>query len=200
MHAKNPYEFYETPAAFTACLHRHVEIRGRCFEPCVGAGAIVQATASARAHATTWITNDFDQRRPASLHFDAADGWPAEIRPDWTITNPPFTRWRAIAERAIDRSAVGVACHLRASALEVLKGHPDWWAQHRSTALIFLPRFAFQTSPTTGRWTTDSMATVWVVWHRDRSREQLIRFAGRDTIAALTAETVGFRARYLAFA
>lgn len=66
------FEFYETPKAFTRWLFDEVQIFGRVFEPCVGNGAIVEAS-NYGEHLTqrNWIANDLDPRWPADFHEDA---------------------------------------------------------------------------------------------------------------------------------
>lgn len=188
------YEFYETPAAFTRWLFDSVVIAGRIFEPCVGNGAIVSAVGPLRH----WFTNDLDSRWSADCHKDARDGslWQAHEF-DWTVTNPPFSIALEIAEHAIAHSRVGVAMHLRASIHEVLKTGPrrTWLARQEPTGILWLPRVAYQRSKTTGQWTTDSVCACWVVWMRDKSVPQFIRYAPERVIDELDRETSAHRSR-----
>lgn len=195
------YEFYETPAAFTQWLFRYLHnaglpIRGRCFEPCAGSGAIVRA--SAHSH---WFTNDLDPRWPADVHKDAMDVtlWTAH-ECEWTVTNPPFTPAIEIASHAIHYSTVGVAMHLRASIHEVLKTgvRRTWMARNPPVGVLWLPRFAYQRSKTTGKWTTDSVCACWCVWLKEPPNDrfnQFIAYAPEWVIDALDQETPEYRAR-----
>jgi hypothetical protein len=205
---RHSLEFYPTPAAFTRYLFRRVEIAGAVLEPCVGDGAIVRdslgfwpdtTSPDFRPQRRVWFTNDLDAAWPADLHQDAAAApfwktFSGEI--DWTVTNPPFSLALQIAERALQHSRRGVALHLRASIHEVLKTGPrrTWMAEHRPTGILWLPRFAYQRSPKTGQWTTDSVCACWLVWDLSRPREQFIDYAPEWVIDAMDAETAQYRA------
>lgn len=194
-HPRNhSFEFFQTPTAFTKYLCAEVSISGQCFAPCVGSGAIIKAF-SAQGPRCDWRTNDLDPRWSAETHLDAteADAWPDDI--DWTVDNPPFTPALEIIEHAIARSRVGVAMHLRASIHEVLKTgkRRTWMREHTPTGMLWLPRFAYQRSKTTGKWTTDSVCACWVIWMKDRS-DQFIRYAPEWVLDALDRETPGYRA------
>jgi hypothetical protein len=203
------FEFYETPAPFTRWLFREVAsvyrpITGRIFECCVGDGAIIKAAQALPAAVDRqWGTNDLDPRWSADYHFDAAGyanrSWEIDIigGVDWTVSNPPFTPAIEIIENAIGLSRVGVAMHLRASIHEVLKTgvRRTWMATHTPTGILWLPRFAYQRSPTTGKWTTDSVCACWCVWLKDPAIPQFIRYAPEQVIDELDAETPAYRAR-----
>jgi hypothetical protein len=151
-----------------------VEIRGNVFEPCVGGGAIIRAADPPEVKVDRrWLTNDLDARWPATWHDDAAQNvvWDsaAKYGLDWTVTNPPFTPAIEILDRALEHSRIGVAMHLRASIHEVLQTgiRRTWMAEHTPTGILWLPRFAYQRSKSTGLWTTDSVCACWVVWLKD---------------------------------
>lgn len=198
------YEFYETPQAFSNWLFDRVDIRGRVFEPCVGSGAILRARWP--PNGVRWFTNDLDERWPADVHKDARDEtlWQAHEF-DWTVSNPPFAPAISIIEQALRYSRVGVAMHLRASIHEVLKTgiRRTWMREHRPTGILWLPRFAYQRSPTTGKWTTDSVCACWVVWLKPdlrphymiREHRQFIDYAPASVLSDLLAETPAYRAR-----
>lgn len=227
----NQFEFYETPSAFTRWLftvmaHWGTPIVGNVFEPCVGSGAIIRAAALREKEfgvPNQWISNDLDPRwSGADYNEDATaerlwcrQGIEAIGGIDWTVTNPPFTPAIDIATHALKYSRVGVALHLRASIHEVLKTgvRRTWMAEHTPTGILWLPRFAYQRSKTTGDWTTDSVCACWVVWlkpsiavqcgpgHPDfgkavaKPAPQLIRYAPESVIDELNAETPEYRAR-----
>lgn len=192
----NDFEFYETPRAFSNWLFEEIDIRGRVFEPCVGSRAILEARWP--PNGVQWFTNDLDRRWPADVHKDAADVtlWQAHEF-DWTVSNPPFTPAIAIIANAIAFSRIGVAMHLRASIHEVLKTgiRRTWMAQHTPTGILWLPRFAYQRSKTTGKWTTDSVCACWVIWLKDPNAKQFIRYAPEWVIDALDKETPVYRTR-----
>lgn len=195
------YEFYETPMAFSNWLFDVLDIRGRVFEPCVGSGAILKARWP--PNGVQWVTNDLDRSWPADYHFNAAGvanrHWEQDIigPVDWTVSNPPFTPAIEIIENALGASRVGVAMHLRASIHEVLKTgiRRTWMAEHQPTGIMWLPRFAYQRSKTTGKWTTDSVCACWVVWLKDPAAPQFIHYAPESVIDELDAETPAYRQR-----
>lgn len=200
------FEFYETPQAFTHYLFETLMITGRMFEPCVGSGAIVRAAQAPRTAyegQREWVTNDLDPRWPADYRFDAAGRnnrhWEQDILSPvhWTVSNPPFTPAIEIIENAIGLSQVGVAMHLRASIHEVLKTgiRRTWMAKHTPTGILWLPRFAYQRSKKTGEWSTDSVCACWVIWYRDRTVPQFIKYAPEWVLTALDKETPEYRKR-----
>lgn len=197
--ADNRFEFYETTQAYAKYLFRTVRIEGRLFEPCVGTGAIVRAHGDPSA----WRTNDLDPRHVADTQLDAADPacWAAAGPIDWTVSNTHFSGAFEVAELALQHSRVGVALHLRASVHEVLKTGPrrTFMRRYRPTGILWLPRFAYQRSPTTGKWATDSVCPCWVVWVKDPAVPQFIDYAPEWVLAALEAETAAYRARIDAF-
>lgn len=194
------FEFYETPEAFSTYLLKEAHISGRVLEPCVGNGAIVATSSRFKPayNARQWITNDLDPRWTADHHLDATQPelWNAVGRVDWTVTNPPFSPALEIIEHALNHSRVGVAMHLRASIHEVLKTgkRRTWMYEHPPTEILWLPRFAYQRSRTTGQWTTDSVCACWVIW-RPGHFAQRIRYAPEWVIDALDAETDTYRER-----
>lgn len=194
---KQDFEFYETPQAFGRYLGAEVTLQGSLFEPCAGTGALLKALPG-----HDWTTNDLDTRHPAGSHLDAADEacWNGR-QIDWTVSNPPFSPAISIITHAIKHSRIGVAMHLRASIHEVLKTgiRRSWMADHTPTGILWLPRFAYQRSKKTGDWTTDSVCACWVVWLKDKSAPQFIRYAPSSVIDALDAETPAYRRRMDAF-
>ncbi len=190
------YEFYETPRAFSHWLFAEFDVCGRVFEPCVGNRAILDARWP--PNRVNWFTNDLDPRWPADVHKDARDRtlWEAHEF-DWTVSNPPFTPAIEIIDRAIEFSKVGVAMHLRASIHEVLKTgvRRTWMREHTPTGILWLPRFAYQRSKTTGKWTTDSVCACWVIWLKDPNAPQFIRYAPESVIDELDRETPHYRER-----
>jgi hypothetical protein len=196
----NSFEYYETPQALTRYLHSQVVIEGLCVEPCAGSGAIVEASGGDSKR--SWLTNDIDRRWDTQWNFPAEGPslWHFAQKfypPDWVVTNPPFSLWREIAEQALKHARVGVAMYLRASCHEVLKTGPrrTWMAEHPPTGILWLPRFAYQRSPTTGKWTTDSMSACWVIWLKDPAAQQFIRYAPESVLDELEAETPAYRQR-----
>lgn len=212
-HEKNPLEFYETPAAFTRWLFQTVDIRGRIAEPCAGAGAIERDSARQWPEGSPiafrsdreWVLNDIDPFwRSNQSHMDATTQryWDQVGELHWTVSNPPFEPALDIIEHALAHSQVGVAMHLRASIHEPLKTGPrrTWFREHRPTGILWLPRFAYQRSPSTGDWTTDSVCACWVIWLQDQAAVPFIDYAPEWVMDELKTDTPAYRARMDAIA
>jgi hypothetical protein len=200
-------EFYETPAAFTRWLFETVCVTGRCFEPCVGSGAILRDSfgiyPNGRHPVTdrTWLTNDIEPDFAANYHYDARSISPSLFgpdasAPDWTISNPPFTPALDIIAPALGYSRVGVAMHVRISFNEPLQHEPrrSFLREHRPSRILFLPRWAYQRSPKTGKWATDNMAACWLVWERHATTQQ-IGYAPETVFLQLDREEAAYRER-----
>lgn len=195
---RQAFDFYETPDPLTRWLFEEVSIEGQCYEPCVGNGAIVRASADAFGAADRqWSTNDLDPSWPAETHWDAAqkDAWFNGGRPDWTITNPPFSCWNEIAQWAIERSRVGVALYLRLSAHEPKKQEfRGWWSKYPPSAVLVCPRFAHQRSKKSGEWSTDSVTCCWTIWGKRQSVQRIVH-APESLIDVLNDYTPTYRRR-----
>jgi len=212
--ARDRFEWYPTPAAFTHFLFDSVYIRGRVFSPCNGDGAIMKAAKQCedQAPGRKWITNDIDKRWKANYHRDARDVdlWNDVVAEhgdiDWVVDNPPFTIAIEIAKIAIQVARVGVALHLRTSIHEPIKRtkseRHDFMPTHPLSDLLFLPRFGFQRSPTTGKWATDSVCSCWCVWRptpplapafTTEPLRQRIKHAPASVLDKLKAETPAYR-------
>lgn len=214
----NPLEFYETPPAFSRWLFEVVPITGNILSPCAGNNAIQRAVTPQIRPSThwTWTSNDLDPRWAGlhayqedattlafwnHFHTAGGEGSRGHARPiDYVVDNPAFSIWEQVAEHALASARQGVALHLRASVHEVLKTgtRRTWMAQHPPSAILWLPRYAFQRSKKTGKWSTDSVCTCWCVWLREQTRslfpEQRIYYAPERTLVELQAETKAFRA------
>lgn len=197
------YEFYETPEAFTRYLFRACPwIEGRLFEPCVGSGAIPRVAVETSTPAVLrddWYINDLDPRWPADSHLDAREAvlW-ADVEPEWTVTNPPFSPVMEILPHALQYSRKGVAMHLRASIHEPTKTgvRRSFMREHPPSQILWLPRFGYQRSKKTGEWSTDSVCACWVIWDRTGSKpDQVIRYADEQCLVELAEETPKYRAR-----
>lgn len=202
------FEFYPTPDPFARWLFDEMQISGRCAELGVGDGAIIRAAnTGARPHDLTWVTNDLDPLWPADFHMDATtpELYDAIGPVDWHVGNPAFTIAEDSICRQIAHARVGVAMHLRASIHEVLKARvggkrkgprvPFWLAEQPPTGILWLPRFAYQRSKTTGKWTTDSVCACWCIWLKDPAAPQFIRYAPESVLDDLDAFTPAYRRR-----
>jgi hypothetical protein len=86
-YARQPGDFYPTPAWVTECLLQHVELRGPIWEPCCGDGAIAKVLA-ARGHnvvASDLVDHGFGQ---AGVDIFQQSRMPEGCRA--LVTNPPY--------------------------------------------------------------------------------------------------------------
>jgi hypothetical protein len=191
------YEFYETADPLTRWLFNYMgnnvrRMHGAMFEPCVGAGAIPRASGLT----TPWMINDVDPRW-CSVPMDATkrDVW-TPFRIDWTVTNPPFTAAIPILSNALEHSRIGVAMYLRLSIHEPLKTgeRRTFFAKHKPSVTLMLPRFGHQRSKSTGAWSHDSMTSCWCVWVKGETR-QIIDYAPESVMDELAAFTPDYQQR-----
>lgn len=200
-------EFYETPQTFGRWLFREMDslgfpIRGSLCEPAVGSGALVRAAESINLNIQRWITNDIDSQWKADFHYDATtpELWEVansdNIGIDFTVSNTPWSLGIPIAIRAIEHSRVGVALLLRASIHEVCKTgiRRRWLAENTPNGILWLPRFAYERSPTTFNWSVDSVCPCWVIWLKE-CKQQFIRYAPESLLEELESETTDYRRR-----
>lgn len=148
-------DFYPTPFWVTRPLLEHIEPFGVILEPCCGDGAIArQLERFGRVIAT-----DIEPHNSCSAVCDFEEAIHT-YKPDWVITNPPFSaQWRYLeAAIAVDYGAV----LLRATALVPGKRSrfPLSALARRVSNIIFIgPPPSF-----TGDGKTDFTGVVWVVW------------------------------------
>lgn len=97
-------------------------------------------------------------------------------RPDWVITNPPFSNAHLIIPHAFNAAKTGIAMLLPTSWLQPAKGRGEWLSAHEehiSHLIIFgEPRPSFTDDRRT------AMCTVaWIVWKKEKQRGCQIHFA-----------------------
>ncbi len=91
---------------------------------------------------------------------DAGLGWG---RPDWIITNPPFSAALAFAERGLELARSGVALLVRLQWLEGAERY-RLFERHQPTAVVL---YSERVPMTRGRWdpkAKTATAYAWVVW------------------------------------
>lgn len=156
---------YYTPAALGKVLLAHIPLPKTVFEPCAGDGAL----ASIFPASCQIITNDIDIAKNTDYHANACyfDIWRKVIynhKPDWCITNPPFSSAEFILANALYSEIPNVAMLLRLSFLEPTKGRAPLLDKFRhcisDIIVVGQPRPSF-----TGKG-TDSVTTCWIVWER----------------------------------
>ena len=86
-YGREAHDYYPTPAWVTACLLRHVSLRGRVWEPCCGDGAIAAVLA---AHQYSVEASDAEDRGfgTSGVDFFACGGYPPGC--GTIVTNPPY--------------------------------------------------------------------------------------------------------------
>ena len=86
-YGREAHDFYPTPAWVTACLLRHVSLRGGAWEPCCGDGAIAAVLA---AHQYAIEASDAEDRGfgTSGVDFFACGGYPPGCGA--MVTNPPY--------------------------------------------------------------------------------------------------------------
>lgn len=154
-----PLDRYDSPPHATEALVRLVpELRGHTLlDPCCGDSSMAWRL---RTRFRRVLLNDIDPRIPTPLHWDLRRLalWES-ARPDWCVTNPPFSLAGEALNLALDHCRVGVALLLRLSALEVCEGREfiELYPPQRTTVL---PRIRFR-----GRG-TDKATVAWFIWSR----------------------------------
>jgi hypothetical protein len=155
-------EFYPTGKKLVDILLENIKLKGRVFECCNGQGHISR-------YLNNPITNDITTGFDATNHMYWNDINP---KPDWTVTNPPFSSAIKILYNAVHYSTLGVAFLLRLSFLEPTKDRVRFLSEKPPNKLIVLPRYSFS-----GDGKTDSVTCAWMIW--DKSDESFIKIAGR---------------------
>jgi hypothetical protein len=167
-------DHYPTPRWMTECLIKHADIKGSIFEPCAGQDHAIASIFKDERYRV--ITNDlYYKNSDFQLSVLDADLWHIaadRLKPDWIISNPPYSAVQATIERSMAIAEVGVAMLLRVTADEMVvspkeQARAHWWADHPEDLSIKMPRFSFAKSSKTGNWTTDSAYCQWFVWRKD---------------------------------
>jgi hypothetical protein len=167
---------YQTERQAAQVLVDNVKIRGVVFEPCAGECNIIKILEHV-TEITRIYSNDLDAQYHTTFNTDASLPlslcWNEVVtgRPDWIVTNPPFSKAHEILKIAIDVANEGIAFLLRLSYLEPTSNRGDWLQEHadQMTRIIPLnprPRFRRQEiNPKTGKhYGTDSVTVAWFVW------------------------------------
>src|SRR5580765_558532 len=100
------FDQYDTPPWQVDALVDHVPaIKGLVWEPCAGDGSLISRLVD-RKPDLTYVTMDLDPGKRAMLTGDATQPaqwreWLTHGRPDWVITNPPFTDAFPILQLAV---------------------------------------------------------------------------------------------------
>ena len=161
-------DFYETSPWQVDALSDHLpELAGVVWECCVGDGSLLARLRENRPDLDAVVTNDLDATKPASYHLDAtrAETWATLMfdhdRPDWIITNPPFSAAFPILQHAVAIARQGVVIMARLSFMEPTQSRGPWLAAHPCDKRITLERYSF-----TENGKSDNVTTEWLVWAR----------------------------------
>jgi hypothetical protein len=147
----------------------------RILEPCVGEANIVNAIWRKHPETIVW-TWDIDPRHHAGVTCDAREDrwWAAheaqDGRPDWVITNPPFSAAFDIIREAYEAATVGIAMLLRVTWLEPTKtgARAAWLAEHPPTWELIMERYSFDGAG------QDSATTAWFVWIKNERAAKIL--------------------------
>lgn len=193
--SRRPLDAYYTPRAAVVPLLE--ELRPRLstgetvLEPCCGNLDIVNSfRGDFHTKDLAWQTNDLDVRTPADTHRDACHSsfWYDLPRPEWVISNPPFSCAGDIVWQALNSATEGVAMLLRLSFLEAARGR-EWLTLRPPSKVIVLPRISF-----TPDGKTDSVTCAWMIWNQRWSDDRGVRCISRSAFAALKAQYPEVRA------
>lgn len=140
-------------------LMRHWEIPkdANIFECCNGEGHLSDQLAKLNFYnvATGDITDKINYFDATKQHL-----W-EDVRPDYTITNPPFKILMDILPLAWEHSKRGVAMLLPLSFLEPCHNRYEWVCGHPIHTVLSIPRISF-----TGNGRHNFVATAWYVWDK----------------------------------
>ncbi len=168
--ARKKNDQYEThPEQVDILIDRVPQIPWRCgviLEPFVGTGAIMD-----RVYASDMfpddlevITNDIDEKFPATFNMDATEPefWLGLPDVDWIVTNPPYSHVDEILPMAYDACFEGMAMLLGLNILEPTRGRGEWLAKHPPHHLLIFgsprPRYLDKG--------TFFITTAWFVWDK----------------------------------
>jgi len=114
------------------------------------------------------LTVDIDARKQPMIVGNSTDPalWLDLVqrygRPDWVITNPPFSDAYQILQCALEAATVGVAFISRLSFVEPTRGRGPWLSSHPHDQRIVLERWSY-----TGNGRTDASTTEWLIFVKD---------------------------------
>lgn len=159
---RKPADFYPTPAEVTAALIAFLGMvpGTRILEPACGDGSMAAVLKMAGMDVEASDIRFSGYGRP---HVDFLDrGYEPRRKPEWVITNPPFSLSSRFIERALD-VAPRVAMLLKAtywhaaSRLPLFHRHPPLW----HLPLTWRPAFLEHE-----RGKSPIMEVMWVIWER----------------------------------
>ena len=138
-YAREAHDFYPTPDWVTACLLRHVRLRGQVWEPCCGDGAIARML---QAHQYPVVASDAEDRGFGTAGVDvfACDAFPPGCGA--LVTNPPYGDGGA-SRKATNASSGMLRCVRHALDLSMAANGQlallvrfQWMAGKRAAAML----------------------------------------------------------------
>jgi hypothetical protein len=138
-YAREPNEFYPTPSWVTECLLRHVELRGRVWEPCCGDGAIAKVVAGRGYEVVASDLADYGFGR-AGVDIFQVSRMPEGCRA--LVTNPPYAdggyvrQKRSAPLKMLDFTQHALRLAERAKGQLALLVRFQWIAGQRVAALL----------------------------------------------------------------
>ena len=182
-------DYFPTPLWATRALFRHVlpalgvDAIGSAWEPACGEGHMASVIAEF-ARGPVIASDIFNYGYGTTPHDFLYDD--PLTKPDWIITNPPFSIACEFTLRALDLAAVGVAMLVRTQWIEGV-GRYEKLFRDRPPAL-YAP-FVERVAMVKGRWDPDaSTATsyAWFVWCRRTAAAPRVFWIPPGCRAALT--------------
>ena len=165
-------DFYPTPTWAIEILLTKVPIR-HCsvLEPCAGNGALLQPLRNVGCRLTV---SDIDPTLGWPT-FDAQNDDAYLCKPDWVVTNPPFSSAFKIIQKSHEHAKYGIAMLLRLSFLEPTYTRGPWLSNNPPSGIIVLPRISFS-----GDGKTDNVTCAWMFWEKRFTQNGAIRVIPRN--------------------
>lgn len=163
---RSALDTYDTPDWCTLALVDYLghRLSGMVWEPCAGAGKIVDMVKTAEG---VWevLATDIEPRRAdvGPADFLQCASLPESVQ--WIVTNPPYNTETGTAteciKHALSLEPRGVAMLLRIGWLEPCKDRVELLTTNPPTDIIILPRVHYIGAPA-----QNNQTSVWVIWER----------------------------------